>query len=836
MQTIELIMEVAEKKKDADDNMAEISNGNAVAIGQNAAALSDNAAKLSETAAAVDSLKIGQEKIAAKTGFREHEKHVAVTVLSEAEIPQGDIKYLESKHFAEGGFGKVWRGQYAGVNVAIKKFDLKNLPEGQRSVIRGDFTKELGIMYKLRHPCIVAVLGACTSVGDELALFGSKKSKKPPFNERCDVYSYGIVIWETLTGRVPFEDYENDEVAVPVVQGERPSPMPEGADEEIVELMKRCWAQKNEDRPSFEEIKEVTKTFGGVVVERQRSGTLERKTKELQEREESFQREQEKRKASNARREKEMEELIKAKYEKEAAEKIAQAVAQAEAKAAEEKAAVQKKEEERRRASNARREKEMEEVKAKYEREAAEKEKKAAAEKERVEKERVKKEKEEAERKTKEERAEKERVEKERVEKERVEKERVEKETVKKEKEDAERKAREEKEEEERKAKIRPPPAPSAESVGLLDPVVVDIGSGMIRAGFAGEDCPRAVFPSIVGHPKQPGTPQESCVGDDAKNKRGGLTLKYPIEHGVVTNWDDMEKIWHHTFYNKLRVAPEEHPVLLTEANLNPKANRERMTKMMFEIFNAPSLYFSTQAVLSLYASGRTTGCVLDSGDGVSHTVPIYEGNILPHAIVRLDLAGRDLTDYMTELLRSKATSLVTTNTRDIFQDVKEIYTYVALDFDLEMKLFAETSEHEKTYELPDGNVITIGSESFRCPEVLFQPSLIGQGKYGVQDMIFQTIMKCDIDMRKDLFANIVLSGGNTMLPGIRERITKELNILAPPTMKIKVVAHPERKYFVWIGGSILASVSTFQHMWISKAEYDESGPTIANGCIIPNV
>lgn len=360
--------------------------------------------------------------------------------------------------------------------------------------------------------------------------------------------------------------------------------------------------------------------------------------------------------------------------------------------------------------------------------------------------------------------------------------------------------------------------------------VIIDNGSGVVKAGFSGDDAPRVVFPSIVGRPKYKGVmvgmgQKDYYIGDEAQRKRGVLQIEYPMKDGIVQNWNDMECIWRHTLLNELRIEPTAHELLLTEAPMNPKRNREKMVEIMFEGFKVPSTYVAIQAVLSLYASGRTTGIVFDSGDGVSHCVPIYEGYSLSAAILRFNLAGRHITDYFQRILTEAGINLSSSAELEIVRDMKEKLCYVSLDFEQEMK----TSKDDIEYVLPDGTIVKIGSQRFRAPELLFNPSLNDCGNMGMDEGIYTSINKCNVDIKKDLYGSIVLSGGTTILPNIAERFQKGVAKLAPSSMTVKVIAPAERKYSVWIGGSILSSLSTFKEMWISRKEYEETGPAIVH-------
>ena len=285
-----------------------------------------------------------------------------------------------------------------------------------------------------------------------------------------------------------------------------------------------------------------------------------------------------------------------------------------------------------------------------------------------------------------------------------------------------------------------------------------------------------------------------------------------------------MECIWKYAFATELRVSSEEHPVLLTEPPLNPKINKEKMCSVMFESLNIPSIYIGIQAVLSLYSSALTTGLVVDIGDGVTHVVPAFEGYALTHAIQRINIAGRDITKYLSTILTLNGIKLQTSSELEICRDIKEKICYVALDYNKE----AVKSDHdiETNYELPDGNIVNISKPRFQAPEILFKPELIGNDDLGVSSAAFFCITNCDIDVRKQLYGNIMLSGGSTLFSGLPERLLSEIREKSNTSSKIKIFAPNERKFSVWIGGSILASLDSFIPLMFTREEYQESGPS----------
>ena len=288
-----------------------------------------------------------------------------------------------------------------------------------------------------------------------------------------------------------------------------------------------------------------------------------------------------------------------------------------------------------------------------------------------------------------------------------------------------------------------------------------------------------------------------------------------------------MEKIWWHVFNNELLVDPVEHNIMLTEAAMRPKNNRENMAKLMFETFNVPGLYIALSPSLTLYSAGKFTGFAVELGDGVSQFVQIIDGYPKENTIISIDLGGRDLTEFMWRLLNYGGHIFFSNSYhKEIVKTIKEKLCYVALDFEEELK-----SIEPYDYELPDDTHIVVKAERLKCPEALFNPGWIGKEGNGIGKICFDSIEKSKSDIRKDLYNCIVLSGGNSMYNGLPERLTKQIKSYAPESMKeeVKVIASPERKFAAWSGGAILSSLSTFESYWITKTEYEECGETIVH-------
>ncbi|CAK6440523.1 unnamed protein product [Pipistrellus nathusii] len=362
--------------------------------------------------------------------------------------------------------------------------------------------------------------------------------------------------------------------------------------------------------------------------------------------------------------------------------------------------------------------------------------------------------------------------------------------------------------------------------------VVVDNGSGLCKAGLSGEIGPRHIVSSVVGHPKFPAAPagagagRKQCfVGEAALQRREALSLRCPIERGLIVSWEDMEELWQHLFEWELGVRASERPVLMTEPPLNPRAARERTAAVMFEAFQVPAFYLSDQAVLALYASACVTGLVVDGGDGLTRAVPVFEGYSLPHAVGRLPVAGRDLTELLARLLRAGGRGFPCALRRALVEDVKEKLCYVALE--PERELARRLADVQREYTLPDGQVLRLGDQLFQAPEALFAPAPLGVQGPGLPGLVAGSIAKCDADIQATLYGEIVLSGGSTLFPGLDDRLLLELEQRAARGTPIKITAPPDRWFSTWIGASVVTSLSSFRQMWVTAADFQEFGASV---------
>ena len=357
--------------------------------------------------------------------------------------------------------------------------------------------------------------------------------------------------------------------------------------------------------------------------------------------------------------------------------------------------------------------------------------------------------------------------------------------------------------------------------------IIIDNGNGYTKAGFSSEEMPKTVIQTFVGYPKRSEGKKDYYIGTEAEDKIEELKITYPIENGAIKYWDDMEKIWEHIFTNELKADPIEHNIMITALQSCPKETKELIVEIMFEKFNVPGLYIANPGALNLYSAGKFTGFSVDLGDRFCDFTPISDGYLLP-GIIHQNLGGNDLTEYIIKELLNDGYNFYTKFSKLIANKIKEKVCYVALDYEKELNQVESFN-----YELPDGKHIIIKDLRITCPEILFRPVIAGikGGICSISNNCYNSIQKCDIDFKKDLYNCIILSGGTSMFNGLKERFEKEIKALVPESMKeeIKVFTSPERKYATWIGGTILSNISTFESSWITKTEYEESGVNIVH-------
>eukprot|EP00760_Papus_ankaliazontas_P000006 PhM_4_TR10007/c0_g1_i1/m.18423/K05692/ACTB_G1; actin beta/gamma 1 len=373
------------------------------------------------------------------------------------------------------------------------------------------------------------------------------------------------------------------------------------------------------------------------------------------------------------------------------------------------------------------------------------------------------------------------------------------------------------------------PPPPPAYDIGPA--LIIDNGTCRTKAGVCGGTKPTLNFPTLLGQPskrtrliKRRDVAEEDalpsvCIGDDALRHASRVDLSWPIEGGNITDWDGMTSIWKHIYADLEFEDTSEFPVLITEPPMNPRRTRERTMETFFETFEVPYYCPMLAGSCALYASGRTTGLVVDIGEGVTHVVPVYDSFPVPAAIERTNVAGRTVTDYLMRILCDRGYSFTTNRDREVVRDLKESLGFV-MHNDRDPAV-----EYTSDYHLPDGQKIQIGDERYRAPEVLFDPMIVNNESAALHTLVSNAIKSCGIDIRKTLMSNIVLSGAGSLFEGLGKRLGDELGLLHSGMFStMRVIEAPDRANNVWVGASVIATLSTFSTLCVDKEKYDEEG------------
>lgn len=373
----------------------------------------------------------------------------------------------------------------------------------------------------------------------------------------------------------------------------------------------------------------------------------------------------------------------------------------------------------------------------------------------------------------------------------------------------------------------------------LKTPIIVDMGSSKIKAGLGGQEKPKLEFPCYIGEPKYQKIyvssfnnsqeadedKRERFVGNDCDKFLGVLKLSYPVKHGVFKNKEDIKPIFEF-LYEKLEISSEDisrHPVLIAEPLLNPIENRNKIAEILFEVFNLQALFFVSQPILSLFSTSVTSGCVLESGDGVSQSCIIYEGYSIPSSYLRYDFGGWDVTENLRLMLKKKrGYNFDNSDGFEIVKKIKETLCYTTINNN-------NNEEEFSTYDLPDGTEIQIGNEKKLATEILFDSSLNEIECPSLPEMITNSINKGDIDIRLKLYGNILLSGGNAYMKGLKERFHKEVKKLTNNNTKVRLHIPRKPDYCCWVGGNVISSLEIFKQMWITKNSWMEKGRLLLN-------